>query len=280
MAKGTPSTCSFPGCDRRPQRRGLRCWAHADNPAIVDGIYCQLCGFGPRSSLHAHVRAFHDGALAYRRLFGRESLESENLRFNRRALWLDRVADGDPMRGRRKGVCAKGHRMSGSNLVEYHYAGGVKRACRKCVQDWERQRRARDRPAFRRNWRSCDWCGEKYWPTKKRQRFDTDVCQQSFFNAKYAAERQKVRGRATCKRCGRSFDRRRSDQVFCSHDCARRARYEAKIRSPIEARTCSICSATFTPQRRNSRALVCSDECRAESARRRAREWHRSRSTT
>jgi hypothetical protein len=267
-------TCSFPGCDRPPQQRGRRCWGHGTRRGIVGGIHCQICGFGPRSSLHNHVRIFHDGASAYKRQFGKDSLESLNVRLGRMELWMERVEDGVQMTGRRKGYCAQGHRMIGKNLITYECKdGATKRACRKCVTQWERQRRARDRPPFKRNYRKCHWCGERYWPTKRNQRYCCQACMECFLDAKYKAERRKRRGRCKCEQCGVIFDANRPKQRFCSDACGQRARQLAKKaeRPPIPTKACQICGADFTPRRAGREQVVCGTECRAEAARHRAR---------
>jgi len=161
---------------------------HREIPGYCD-VYCQLCGFGPRSSLVKHITQSHDiDCKEYKRLFGRDSLLSEDLRFNLRLMWEDRQDDGVqmPFTKRRNAVCRNGHRVVGRNvLLHKQYRTGEPRAeCRQCAKDAEARRRAeREPPPWKRR-KKCRWCGESFVPRHPTQRSCSRECNQAVQNAK------------------------------------------------------------------------------------------------
>ena len=80
----------------------------------------------------------------------------------------------------------------------------------------------------------------------------------------------------TCVVCGKAFESRRKDAIYCSNEC-RQKDYFAKHyhpRQPID-KTCAICGAHFTSKW--PRANYCSDACRRESKRRYAAKQYEKR---
>ena len=72
-----------------------------------------------------------------------------------------------------------------------------------------------------------------------------------------------------CKNCSEDYPKKRKDQLFCKTSC--RMEWHTKKRRngeepDLSERKCSICSTIFTPTRVWSDK--CSDECRAESRKR------------
>lgn len=182
-------------------------------------VYCQLCGLGPRVSLARHVKASHDGVKEYKRQFGPQSLISADLRFNKRASWDDRVEDDTVVIFRRPKLCDNGHRLAGKNVVH----NGKYRRCRKCLQEWNRQRTWKNRPAWRRRQRKCHWCSTSYLPTHKAQKFCCRKC------SSHATRKPDNRRRSTlpdshqhlwaCAWCGTEFKPKRVKQITCCPKC-------------------------------------------------------------
>jgi hypothetical protein len=267
-----PSTCSFPGCDRVIPH-GRFCRGHRPIRGIREGIFCQLCGFGPRASLNKHVIHFHEGCGPYQEQFGPESLESGTVRRNRHDTWeswIKGVAWDPPTKQK---ACAKGHRLAGGN-VSIKRRGGhgsrkdeLHRDCRKCHNERQRQKIRRNQPAWRRRWRKCRLCGESFIPIRKIQRY---CC------AKHQARARAKGGHQPrkCEGCHRKFTPRSGNQRFCSTECRPKVPWTPK--SYVD-RSCSICERSFSPSR--STHIVCSDDCRAEAGRRRAAAWTKRSST-
>lgn len=268
--------CSFPGCDH-PIPHGRLCKAHRPIKGIVGGIYCQICGAGPRSSLIKHVVHRHDGCADYKRRFGWDSLESGNTRRNRADKWKDRIVDGTAWSyPTRQKTCHKGHRLAGHNVIIKHRggrrAGDLQRECRKCHMKEIRQRTARSRP--RRRQRKCRWCGDPFVPIKSNQRFCSS-------QHRILARRESVlvaHSPRRCERCGETFTPARSDKRFCSVNCRGRAQWDKAKTKHYPDRSCSVCGGPFTPRRSNH--TVCSDECRAEAGRARAAAWSAAKRST
>ena len=65
-----------------------------------------------------------------------------------------------------------------------------------------------------------------------------------------------------CAWCTAPFKRRRRRQQYCSHDCARAARWD-RDRTPAAelVRNCSTCGAEFAVRYQSSRQVFCSRSC-------------------
>ena len=180
MAK--PTKCSFPGCTNDSNRSRF-CAGHRQLKSVLDGLHCQICGFGPRSSLVKHVIAFHDGTAAYKERFGRDTLVSENMRVNMRALLADQIGQGKALtKARRQRTCRRGHRLVGENVITTHHRNGeIHRQCRTCRNEAVRQKWYA-RHGWRRRRRKCHWCGDSYLATRPQQRFCCPECRVSARN--------------------------------------------------------------------------------------------------
>ena len=60
----------------------------------------------------------------------------------------------------------------------------------------------------------------------------------------------------TCKQCGKPFQTRRSDKLFCATTCLRKFHYTGVIKNKV----CLQCRKPFTTT--NSLREYCSEECR------------------
>lgn len=189
--------------------------SHCQRPAGHDGpcdyrrvrqaqdgdVSCQLCGWGPRSVLSKHVVNAHPeiGIAGYRKLFGYDSLTSENFRINMRSMWQDHAEDGKQSTPyQRQKTCKKGHRWTASNTmwVEVTYRGKRKmqRRCRKCEAAKQRAAYARKHPIPAK--RKCH-CGKVFKPTRAFQIHCSKQCAWKASHAKRAtttAGREAQRG--------------------------------------------------------------------------------------
>ena len=89
----------------------------------------------------------------------------------------------------------------------------------------------------------------------------------------------------TCPTCGKTFVATNNKQIYCCHKClvgatknynTYRKTPKNKTASPSQSsfvKKCTICGKEFTSKR--SEAKYCSEECRAEAARRISRSWWR-----
>lgn len=173
-----PRECSFPGCDRLS--RSEYCKRHKPQREIPGyrDMYCRLCEFGPRCSLAAHINEKHGGITEYKRLFGWDSVMSADMRRNFRAQWDDRLEDGivtNEINPKSKRTCRRGHLLTESNVYYVRHGGNgpnrddLKRRCRKCRRAlWAKKRKV---AAWRNRYRSCHWCGKKYLPVSKHQKY-------------------------------------------------------------------------------------------------------------
>ena len=173
--------CAFPGCVRKTRRLfNDYCTGHmpmTETPGV--DMYCQLCGFGPRRSLAAHIHTFHDdiGTAEYKKRFGWDSVVSTSVRRVFRSQWDDRIAAGinvKEINPRLKGTCRNGHRLAGVNVYFVRHGGSgpysenITRRCRKCrrVSDAKRRKIA----PWRKRPRKCVICRQEFLPVQKHQR--------------------------------------------------------------------------------------------------------------
>ena len=88
----------------------------------------------------------------------------------------------------------------------------------------------------------------------------------------------------TCPTCGKSFVAKCNKQIFCSDECRIKAskisessKQAVQVSKPVcsapVTKKCQVCGKEFTTNR--NAAKYCSDECRAEQARRVAKAWWR-----
>ncbi len=174
--------CAFPGCDRRVNAHGV-CLLHnpvREIPGYRD-MYCQICGFGPRVRLAAHINAFHDGTADYKRRFGWDSVSSTDFRDARRAIMRDQIADGRFTLPTRKRTCRRGHRLTKTNtkLTTYRKgprAGRTVRQCRKCLRASEQRRYEARRPHHRRRKCRNPECRGWYMPVRSDQLYCSQRC--------------------------------------------------------------------------------------------------------
>jgi endogenous inhibitor of DNA gyrase (YacG/DUF329 family) len=85
--------------------------------------------------------------------------------------------------------------------------------------------------------------------------------------ARYRERTKKPRKKVACEGCHKIFEQPRSDQRFCSTPCCNRSRNR---KSEFEPRPCKECGEIFQP--RNSKNVLCSNDCRYINDKRRAYE--------
>jgi endogenous inhibitor of DNA gyrase (YacG/DUF329 family) len=97
------------------------------------------------------------------------------------------------------------------------------------------------------------------------------VCHKSFIKVAPAAKRcpvcQKLpyyipvrkKHKATCKKCGKSFETELYNKSFCSKECRESYHYTPQLKT----RACPICGKEFATGRTHQK--FCSAECRAKS---------------
>jgi ribosomal protein L24E len=200
----------------------LYCKAHRRIPDVVAGIYCQWCGFGPRSSLGKHLLHRHNGANEeYRQQFGPHSVVSDNLLRNRWGVWFDNKY-GKPFT--KQTVCTNGHRLAGNNVVtNVRSDGRIARFCRQCRNARRREldsaKRAQRAASTWKQERACPnpVCGVTFMPHHQTQRYCTVKCAQRAAEARRPKQPHPLR---SCDWDGEPFQQRRFDQRFCSKKCA------------------------------------------------------------
>ena len=109
----------------------------------------------------------------------------------------------------------------------------------------------------------CRECGTLFKAKKSTSKYCSRQCQHESMDTKTTS---------VCQHCGKQFRARNDRNTYCSRECAFEAR-KAKPKSKKEApeHTCCICGAVFSSS--HSGAKCCSDECRAEYARRKHHEY-------
>ena len=85
--------------------------------------------------------------------------------------------------------------------------------------------------------------------------------------ARYRSKHRKPRKKVACEGCHKIFEQPRIDQRFCSTPCCNRSRNR---KSEFEPRACRECGEIFQP--RNSKNVLCSNDCRYINDKRRAYE--------
>lgn len=186
--------CSVRGCKNLRQAHGV-CRYHSERP-VTDycNIYCQLCGFGPRVRLDAHVIREHGSTQAYREQFGRYSLVSEGYRALRSTLYEDMRKAGVISPKQRQKTCANGHRLTEANTMGTVTINGKvyqRRTCRKCWNEWHNKHRREKRAAAAvpMEPRICanPECAVEFTPERRSgrpQRFHSNECKVAYFNAR------------------------------------------------------------------------------------------------
>lgn len=110
-----------------------------------EGVKCLVCGDEMRT-LARHLQTHGLNAKTYRERFPGAAVTGPVLRAIRRDLYDDRIDAGVWEKGQKSKTCAKGHRLSGKNLLSY--ASGRTRACRTCRNE---QKREYNREYYKRN---------------------------------------------------------------------------------------------------------------------------------
>ena len=104
-------------------------------------------------------------------------------------------------------------------------------------------------------------------PKLKRHRIKSRERYQKIKTGEHAVGRP---FRLTCKCCGKEFESRRSNTLFCGPNC--RAKFYRQEAAEIRKRecVCENCGKTFTTTRNN--AKYCCDECRTQANRKMQKE--------
>ena len=120
--------------------------------------------------------------------------------------------------------------------------------------------------------RECAWCGEAFQATRPNKRYCCASCgKKANRRLYYLRHGNRERGPFECAFCGSEYTTTRSlgeGEKYCSRECA----YEHKRAtpwSPVKFQQCTECERKFAAKRERAH---CSDECRKECSRRRARE--------
>jgi hypothetical protein len=253
-----PNEGHFPNRDREGNKiAGTVCMGHRwmrFTPGYCD-LYCQICGFGPRTSLNKHVIRFHPevGTKEYKRRGW--PLMSEDRLFMVRARFDDQIEDGVLRHRTKQSSCIHDHQLTKANTYVYEFRGKQFRQCRKCSL-LRRSRVQKPKP------RKCRWCKKTFQPYRVNSRHCSRLCrkrEESYANSK------KYRSRK-CAHCGEQFKPGRYTDRYCSRLCYQNLLQE---RRRPKMRVCQHCGEEFQPRRANH--LVCSAECHAEAARQRAK---------
>lgn len=117
--------------------------------------------------------------------------------------------------------------------------------------------------------KQCEQCAHPFVPAPNignRQRFCCQTCSNQWH---YAQRRHEF----TCQHCKKRFKAKKPDRnKFCSRECAfafKTDKAESK-RKPADERECRQCGKMFVP---SYGAIYCSDDCRKERSREKAREY-------
>jgi len=155
--------------------------------------------------LSKHVVNAHPnvGIAGYRKLFGYNSLTSEDFRFNMRSMWQDHAEDGKQSTPyQRRKTCKNGHRWTAKNtawvMVMYRGKWKMQRRCRTCERIRKRELWLRHHPL---DPRLCEnpKCGEVYQPVRAFQMYCSKRCCQ-----------QVAHSRRSTTRAGRAAKQRRA----------------------------------------------------------------------
>ena len=118
--------------------------------------------------------------------------------------------------------------------------------------------------------RKCCICSKRFKLKSSSQKTCGKECgyQLTLQNtARYREKNRKPRPKVACEYCCKIFEQPRSDQRFCSTQCCNRSRNRSV---PVEPRPCKECGEIFQP--RNSKNILCSQNCRYINDKRRAYE--------
>lgn len=131
-------------------------------------------------------------------------------------------------------------------------------------------RGVRGRPEGRSKYRlTCAQCGSQFDTTNRKQVCCGGACR--------VAWRAVTRGSppAACKRCGVQYRPKQSNRrTYCSRDCSYADLHDQRLarlaaREAARLRACDVCGREF----KRAGAKRCSEECRAEAARRYSRQF-------
>lgn len=113
------------------------------------------------------------------------------------------------------------------------------------------------------NFNTCEQCDKQFQPSKRHpnQKFCDAVCLKKWENKNAYSPHEYV-----CKHCGITYQaKKKASNQYCSHHCHNMARMKTRGISLVWVKVCPLCG-------KHTQGNYCSDDCRKEIARIKARE--------